>query len=286
MTQRTKEVQLRYNDSLTSIQVKASPFIKWAGGKGQLIPQYARLFPAHVERYFEPFMGGGAIFFHLQPRTAFLSDTNEELVNVYQIVRHHVRALIDSLRCHRNEEEYFYSIRDLNPADMSPIQRASRFIYLNRTCFNGLYRVNRSGKFNVPFGRYKNPTICDPQTLLAASQALKPVRLTVADFEKALGRARGGDFVYLDPPYHPLNHTSSFTSYTQDNFGEDEQRRLADVVKDLNRRECLFMLSNSNTNLVRELYCDFKVATVKANRAINSVGSKRGPVEEVVVTNY
>ena len=269
-------------------QVAARPFVKWAGGKGQLLVQMAPFFPPYhaYRRYFEPFLGGGAVFFHLQPSIAFLSDTNEELINAFRIVRDHVEELIQSLRKHRNEAGYYYQVRAQDPKTLSPVERASRFIFLNKTCYNGLYRVNRKGRFNVPFGRYKNPKILDEENLRSASIALRSAHLEVKDFEEALTIAERGDFIYLDPPYHPLSATSSFTSYTSSGFGEDQQRRLASVYRDLDQRGALLMLSNSDTPLIRELYHDFRIIELQANRAINSRGDRRGPVTELLTLNY
>ncbi|MBC7265329.1 MAG: DNA adenine methylase [Chloroflexi bacterium] len=268
------------------MRVRASPFVKWAGGKTQLLIPYAPLFPPTFNRYYEPFLGGGAVFFFLQPPNSFLSDTNEELINAYWVVRDWVEPLIESLRRHVNDRDYYYFIRAQDPAKMTHIERASRLIFLNKTCYNGLYRVNRDGRFNVPFGRYRNPKICDEEGLRAASMALQGTHLRVADFADAVADAQAGDFVYLDPPYHPLNSTSSFTSYAMDDFKESDQRRLAEVYRELDRRGCLLMLSNSYTPLILDLYRGFRIEIVEARRAISSVGHKRGPVREVVVLNY
>lgn len=268
------------------------PILKWAGGKGQLLSQFVPLFPARFGAYHEPFLGGGAVFFHLagsgrlRGKAVTLTDNNPELINVYQMVRDQVRELIADLQRHQNEPGYYYAVRSQDPAALSPVQRASRMIFLNKTCYNGLWRVNRQGRFNVPFGRYKNPRICDQQGLLAAHQALQGVQLAVAPFAAVLERAQPGDFVYFDPPYHPLSPTSSFTSYTATDFGAGEQQQLAAVFRELDRKGCLVMLSNSDVPFIRELYAGFRVVTVQANRAINSKSDRRGPVTEVVVLNY
>jgi DNA adenine methylase len=267
--------------------VKAKPFIKWAGGKSRLLPEMARWFPPRekIGKYFEPFMGGAAVFFYLQHPNSWLSDSNMALVELYQMVQQNVDDLIKALRIHRNEREYYYEVRAQSPADLSPAQRAARLIYLNKTCFNGLYRVNSRGEFNVPFGRYKNPTICDEVGLRAASRALQQTQITHQNFESVLVHAQPADFIYFDPPYQPLSKTSSFTSYTADKFGEAEQRRLAEVFAELAQRGCHVMLSNSDTPLIRELYQDFNIHEIRVGRAINSKGDGRGKITELLVVN-
>lgn len=264
----------------------ARPFLKWAGGKGQLLEQMQRLLPQNYNRYLEPMVGGGALFFHLRPACALLADLNDELINVYRVVRDNVEELIVDLRRHRNTREYYYAIRDTDPARLPPVVRASRFIYLNKTCYNGLYRVNRLNRFNVPFGRYKNPDIVNAAGLRAASRALQAADLRTGDFSLVLEYARPGDFIYFDPPYQPLNSTSRFTSYTAGSFGEGEQKRLALVFWELTRRGCLAMLSNSDTPLIRELYRGLRIETVRARRAINSRPDRRGSITELVILNY
>ena len=265
-----------------------SPIIKWAGGKSGLLDQYAPYFPASYQRYFEPFVGSAAVFFHLQPQRAFLSDSNAELVALYQTVRDYPQELIAALHQHHNDKAYYYAVRAQRPADLTPVERAARFIFLNRTCFNGLYRVNRSGQFNVPFGNHKNPTICNEPRILAASAALQSTQIDVARFEEALGEARAGDLIYLDPPYAPLSVTSSFTSYTSEGFGADDQRRLAAIYHDLHERGCLLMLSNSSAPLIYELYegHGYTLHPIAARRAINSNGGGRGVVTELLITNF
>ena len=237
-------------------------------------------------KYFEPFLGGAAVFFHLNHPQSFLSDTNRELVELYQVVKQEVEGLIEVLQIHKYERTYYYGVRSQNPLTLTPVQRAARLIYLNKTCFNGLYRVNSKGQFNVPFGRYKNPNICDPEGLRAASKALRQADISIGDFESILGKAEKGDFVYFDPPYHPMTKTSSFTSYTAGNFGEPEQRRLAEVYARLAERGCYVMLSNSDTPLIRELYCRFHIHEIRANRAINSKPERRGKITELLIVNY
>lgn len=262
------------------------PFLKWAGGKGQLLEQYAPLFPQRYKRYLEPFLGGGAVFFHLRPPRAVLSDGNAELIDCFRAVREEVRALIAALRLHRYERDHFYAVRALDVENLTLAERAARTIFLNRTCFNGLYRVNSKGRFNVPFGRYANPTIVDAPNLRACSRALRRARVECAPFQAVLGEARRGDFVYFDPPYHPRSKTSQFTGYAPGGFTADDQRELARTFAALDRRGVLLMLSNSDTPLIRELYQGFRVVEVQAARSINSKAGRRGAITELVVLNY
>lgn len=268
-------------------QAEPAPFLKWAGGKRQLLEQFERYFPAPGTYgvYHEPFLGGGAVFFHLLPARAVLSDLNPELVEAYQVVRDDVEGVIRRLRGFRNEEEFYYEVRGRDPQALTPPERVARMLYLNRTCFNGLYRLNSSGRFNVPFGRYRLPRICQTASLRAASRALAGVELRVQPFEAVLDSAQPGDLVYLDPPYQPLSRTASFTAYTREAFDEDDQRRLAAVYRELDARGCRLMLSNSSTELVRELYGEFRIVKVQARRAINSRGAGRGLIDEVLVLN-
>ncbi|MBN1202173.1 MAG: DNA adenine methylase [Anaerolineae bacterium] len=278
--------------------IPAQPFLKWAGGKGQLLDQYAPLFPADVSgAYYEPFVGSGAVFFHLRGaglpvQRWHLADVNAALITCYCVVRDDLGALIDHLAVHKaqHSHDYYYAVRnrDRDPAwaDVPDVARAARLIYLNKTCYNGLWRVNSKGQFNVPMGRYTKPDILNEDRLRAASAALAGVSLVVESFESVLDRAGAGDFVYFDPPYVPLSATASFTSYAAGDFGPDDQRRLADVFGALAARGCRVMLSNSDTPLVRDLYAGFDLRTVQARRAINSRRNGRGPVDEVVVRNY
>ena len=266
------------------------PILKWAGGKSQLLVSLNPLIPDNFKRYFEPFVGGGAMFFNLvgdrAGLSAYLSDYNSELINCYQAVRENVESVIKALKKHRNESDYFYRVRSIDPASLSSVERAARLIYLNKTCFNGLYRVNRQGQFTVPFGSYKNPRTCDESNLRLASQALQKVHLKSAHFSQVLRHARRGDFVYFDPPYQPLSATSNFTSYTSRCFGEEDQRQLAEIVRQLDKRGCSVMLSNSDNRFIRELYSDFRIETVWASRAINCKGNRRGRISELVILNY
>ncbi len=281
----------------TTRSPQASPFVKWAGGKSQLLKQYEPYFPATPMRgYYEPFVGSGAVFFHIRTRNLFeryhLSEANEELINCYKVVRDRVDELIHWLDVHQRHhgKDYYYVVRnwDREPdwSKTPPARRAARMIYLNKTCYNGLWRVNSKGHFNVPIGRYRNPTILDEPGLRAASHALQGVSLTVSDFEGVLRLAGRGDFVYFDPPYYPLTETANFTSYAANSFGAYEHRKLALVFAELDHKGCQVMLSNSDTPFVRELYRDFRIETVQARRAINSKPQKRGKISELLVLNY
>src|SRR4030095_15263174 len=264
------------------------PFLKWAGGKTQLLPQFEALYPEAklVKRYLEPFVGSGAVFFHvqrlLQPASAFLADGNRELMNVHLAIQVQVEKVIDHLRMHRrsHSRDHYYKTRDDFPRRTSDSARAARFIYLNKTCFNGLYRVNSQGRFNVPMGDYKNPTILDEKNLRAVAAALKEVELRTAHFSETLASARKGDFIYFDPPYHPLSATSNFTAYTSSLFGDSEQEELARVFRELDERGCHVMLSNSATSLVSRIYARYAEFThrVEARRSINSRGDRRGSI--------
>jgi DNA adenine methylase len=274
--------------------LRLSLFLKWAGGKLQLIEQFENLFPHNFRNYFEPFIGSGAVFFYvkskLKPNKVILSDTNEELVNCFVVVRDKPSELVELLLNHRKKhsKEYYYAVRSIEVDRLDNVNRAARLIYLNKTCFNGLYRVNSKGQFNVPFGDYENPSIFDKDMLFQASQLLQGVHLQVMTFEKVVDFAGKDDFVYFDPPYIPLSKTSSFTRYSKSDFSMKEQKRLSEVFKILDSRGCFVMLSNSDHALTRELYRHYEKNTVvvRAKRMINSVGSKRGAINEVVVTNY
>lgn len=263
------------------------PFLKWAGGKSQLLDQLEPLFPKDFRTYHEPFMGSAAVFFRLRPRRAVLSDLNAEIVEAFEVVRDDVEPLIRALGRHVYDPRSYYRVRALDPGRLSPVERAARTLYLNRTCFNGLYRVNRAGRFNVPFGRYVNPVICNADALRAASRALAGVSVQNEPFDRVVGRARPGDFVYFDPPYHPLSATSSFTAYTRHGFGADQQRHLRDVAVALARRGCGVVISNSYCPFVLDQYrrTGFAVHRVYATRAINCRSARRGAIAEAVVTN-
>ena len=268
----------------------ARPVLKWAGGKSRLLPELIARLPGSFNAYHEPFIGGGALYFALANQgligRANLSDANPSLIDVYLSLRDCVDELIADLGQHIYEREHYYQVRALRPAELSLPERAARIIYLNKTCYNGLYRENRRGEFNVPFGRYVNPTICDEPNLRAASLALQGVEIARCHFSTVLDYAQRGDFVYFDPPYHPLSATANFTSYDRRGFGPDDQRQLRDVFTRLGDRGIQAMLSNSDTPFIRELYEGFAIDQVQAARAVNSKANGRGKVAEVIVRNY
>ena len=275
---------------LEKLEKETYPIVKWVGGTRQLMFELLKNMPKSYNRYFEPFIGGGALFFELQPENAYISDMNEELINLYSVVRDNVYELISDLNKHEVSKEYFLEIRNLDRTDeyknLSDVQRASRFIYLNRTCFNGLYRVNSQGQFNVPFGNYKNPRIVAENNLLNCSELLKNTEIKCADFSEILTKVKRGDFVYFDPPYVPLNETSSFTSYTKEGFDMDMQFKLREVCDELDSMGVMFMLSNSDTKFVNELYSNYEIKKVFASRAVNANAEGRGKITEVLVRNY
>lgn len=270
--------------------VKAKPFVKWAGGKAQLLSELAKFIPQYFNNYFEPFLGGGAFFFFIQQNhsnRSYLSDLNEELINLYKVVQNNVTDLINELKLYINTKDYYYETRNKEYSiENMKIENAARFIYLNKTCYNGLYRVNSNGKFNVPFGHYKNPVICDEENLHAASLALQNCLVQVNSYEDAIAEAKRDDFLYFDPPYHPLSKTSNFTSYTKSGFAEKDQEQLSKVFVELNTRGCKVMLSNSESPKIRELYAGFHFHTVQASRAINCKAEGRGKITELIITNY
>ncbi|MHB1127390.1 MAG: DNA adenine methylase [Bacillota bacterium] len=265
---------------------QARPLIKWAGGKQQLLTQYASLFPSMYNKYLEPMVGGGACFFFLRPGRAVLIDQNEELVNFYKIVQSRPEDLFSCLKKHINDSAYYYLVRAQDPKSLSPVERASRFLFLNKTGYNGLWRVNKEGRHNVPFGRYKNPRYADWEMLMDASGLLEGCTILCSDFQRVLEYAEPGDFIYFDPPYYPLSRTASFTGYTSGSFSEKDQVLLAETFVELTRRGCLVMESNSDTPFVRETYRDYDLRVVKARRAINCRPGGRGPVTELVIRNY
>jgi DNA adenine methylase len=266
------------------------PFLKWAGGKSQLLPELVKRIPKDYAKYFEPFAGGAALFFHLQPRTAYLVDVNEDLINTYQVIKEQVDALICDLKQHVYEEDYYYQIRNIDRTEAyqswTDVQKASRLIYLNKTCYNGLYRVNGKGQFNTPFGSYSNPTILNEANLRACSHALRNTKLINGSFLAIARRISAKDFVYFDPPYEPLSTTANFTGYSQKGFDASMQVELKDFCDRLDRRGIRFMLSNSSAPLILDLYRSYNVEFVYASRAINSKGKHRGKIPEVIVTNY
>jgi DNA adenine methylase len=265
--------------------VTPRPFLKWAGGKSQLLGALSERVPRRpaFKRYFEPFLGGGALFFSLLPKRGQLSDVNDEIINCYQVVRDDVGALIEALGDHRYDETHYYAVRDTDPARLGRVERAARTIFLNKTGFNGLYRVNRAGKFNVPFGRYAKPAICDEANLRACSAALGDTEISTSDFERSASRAAAGDFVYFDPPYVPVSRTAAFTAYAPGGFGLDAQSRLATLFAKLAARGVDVLLSNSDVPEIRELYASFCIETIPASRVINCKAARRGPVNELLV---
>lgn len=270
------------------------PFLKWVGGKRQLIPEIKKMLPKGIANrpYYEPFIGGGALLFDLQPKQAVINDYNEELINVYCVIRDNPNELIEDLKKHKNTAEYFYEIRSLDRQplfnNLTKVERASRIIYLNKTCYNGLYRVNNAGEFNSPFGKYKNPNIINEPVIKAVSKYLNlnQIQISNSDYEVILRDIPENSFVYLDPPYHPVSETSNFTGYIQGGWNESEQLRLRDICNKLNANGVKFLLSNSASDFIKEIYSAYNIKTVQANRAVNSISSKRGQVDEFLICNY
>lgn len=268
---------------------QASPIIKWVGGKTKLLPELLARMPDRYRTYYEPFAGGLALFFRVGPANAVIADANADLIALYKAVASDPASVIKRLERHRAEhdESHYYAMRakwNENHESWSNAGRAAAFIYLNKTCFNGLWRVNRSGDFNVPIGRYTDPPICVPETLRAAHTALARAELRHADYQESVADAERGDFLYFDPPYDPVTTTANFTSYSADGFGPDDQRALAETARSLVARGCKVMLSNSDTPFIRSIYKGFTIDRVKCARAINSNAAKRGDVDEVIVT--
>ena len=270
------------------------PFTKWTGGKRQLLPVLKEYMPKQYNRYFEPFVGGGALFFELAPGNAIINDFNSELINAYQQIKDNPQELIDLLEIHQenNSKDYYLSIRSIDRdgrfETMSAVERAARILYMLRVDFNGLYRVNSKNQFNVPYGKYKNPKIVDAVLLTEVSTFLSDSSVTIlnGDFEQAVVDAQKEDFVYFDPPYIPLTETSSFTSYTHEGFSYDDQVRLRDLMKNLTNRGVYVMLSNSSSKLSYELYKDFNIYEVEATRTNSAKSTSRGRIKEIIVTNY
>ena len=271
-----------------------SPFLKWVGGKRQIMQSIVELLPPNVSRlnYVEPFIGGGAVLFHLQPRNATINDFNFELTNVYEVIRDHVDELIEDLKLHRNEPDYFYELRALDRTEafqnLTNIQKASRIIFLNKTCYNGLYRVNSSGEFNSPFGKYKNPNIVNEPTLRAVSKYLNNnnILIQTGDYANVLENIPENSFVYLDPPYHPISESSNFTGYVQGGWDMHDQIRLREMCDNLTERNIKFLLSNSSAQLIQDQYINYNISVVKANRSINSDATNRGEIDELLIRNY
>jgi DNA adenine methylase len=283
---------------------EGAPFLKWAGGKTQLLPQLIPLLPKHFRRYAESFVGSAALFFQLRRSRgkfpSILMDLNDELINCFKVVRDSVDDLIPQLDKHRSNHsrEHYYAIRKLSPKQMDAIDRAARLIYLNKTCYNGLYRVNSHGQFNVPIGSYAKPRIYDEPALRSASKSLRDAEIVRDDFTEIQDRVEEGDFIYFDPPYHPISKTSSFTGYTVRNFAlptrrreapsfaVDEQQLVAAMFEKLDSKGCLVMLSNSDSPQIRQYYERYRIDVVAARRVINCDGTKRGAIDEIVVRNF
>lgn len=283
MTPRNKDIQAR-------------PFLKWVGGKAQLLAQFEQYYPKDFNNYFEPFIGGGALFFNLSPTKAHINDVNATLISAYKNVKNNPEEVMKTLK--KLEDEYkkgdeeskkdlFYKIREqFNKMSDKELKKSAYLIFLNKTCFNGMYRENSKGGFNTPFGKAKNPTILDRENILLVSKILKHTKLTSVSFENAVAEAKKGDFVYFDPPYHPLTETAKFTSYHKDSFTKDDQVRLRDVFVELDKRGCYIMLSNSHSPFISDLYKKYRCETVMANRAINCKASGRGKIKELLILNY
>lgn len=271
-----------------------SPVVKWVGGKRQLLDDIIPLLPDHFSTYVEPFVGGGALLFEIQPKKAIVNDLNHELINLYKVIKDNPNELLLLLEKHElnNSEEYFYQIRALDRSEsyneMSDIEKAARIIYLNKTCYNGLFRVNQAGQFNSPYGKYKNPNIVNKPVVLAMANYFQNNNITLlnGDYKLALKKLRKGAFVYFDPPYMPISSSSSFTGYTENGFDKKQQIELKEECDKLNSRGIKFLLSNSDHPFIRDLYKDYEIITVKAKRSINSNSNKRGEINEVLVRNY
>jgi len=281
----------------TKNTLAAAPFLKWAGGKRQLLPELHRLLPEKIcsYTYCEPFVGAGALLFSLQPKTAYINDSNHELMNVYRIIKDHPEELIATLAKHPNDRDYFYTLREIDRdnetyAKMSNIEKAARIIYLNKTCYNGLFRVNSAGEFNAPFGDYANPNIINEPALRAVSNYLNTNQVIISsgDYTSILKEIpyRKHLFFYLDPPYDPVSDTASFTSYTKHRFSRGQQIKLREFCDELNSRKIKFILSNSDTEFINNQYCKYNIFSVQARRNINSIAERRSDTSEVLVTNY
>lgn len=298
VVKRVNQLKANHDDLDKNNDIAPGPVVKWAGGKNQLLNAYSSLFPDSFKAYHEPFVGGCALYFHLYNRgritKAYLNDCNSELINLYLCIRDELQDLIEELKkyeTHKLSKVHYYKVRnyDREPevfARFTNVQRAARALYLNKTCYNGLYRVNSKGQFNVPFGHYKNPTVLDESNLRAVNGAFADSSITCLDFEVAAAAANPGDFIYFDPPYHPVSATASFTSYTENSFSFQDQQRLANTFRELDKKGCFVMLSNSYVEPIIELYEGCRMEKIMARRAINCQGNRRGSVPEIVVTNY
>ena len=272
---------------------KAKPFLQWVGGKREMIPQYEEFIPTSFENYYEPFLGGGAMFFHLRPNKAILSDNNKELIKTYEGIRDNPEEVIQILKNLRlrHSEELYLTIREIDRKvdifqEMTSVEIAARMIYLNQTCFNGVYRVNQKGQFNVPIGSSLNRLICDENNIRSASNALKGIPIIESDFDNTLKDAKKDDFIYLDPPYYPISTNSNFTRYTKEKFYQEDQIRLKEKIDRLHKIGCKVMLSNSDCDFTRGLYADYNIHTVYSGRLLNCKKNGRGKVSELLITNY
>jgi DNA adenine methylase len=268
------------------------PFVKWVGGKRQLLSEIRKFIPGEISTYFEPFVGGGAVLFDIQPKRAVINDYNSELMNAYKIIKSNFQELINDLKTYVNTEECFYRVREMdrlaNFKDLPDVKRASRIIYLNKTCFNGLFRVNNKGQFNASFGNHKEPNFADEPTLKAINDYFNSNDITFlnVDFAESLKGAKKNDFVYLDPPYDPVSDISAFTRYTLKGFDKSEQQRLKETCDILDRKGIKFLLSNSATPYIKNLYKDYTIGVIQANRKINSIADRRGKINEVLIRNF
>ena len=274
------------------------PIMKWVGGKRELLPELRKHIPSSFDKetntYYEPFIGGGALLFDILPHYGVINDSNEELINLYTVVKNDVDSLIREVSSYPYDKDFYYSIRELDrkegfPDFLSDIQRAARTLYLNKTCFNGLYRVNKKGQFNTPFGKYSNPTICKENDLKDVSSYFNDNDISImsGDFAQCVKDAQEGDFVYLDPPYVPLSKTSSFTSYTKEGFEDCDQKRIKSIIDDLSNNGVYVLMSNSSSSDVFDLYSsDYNIETVKVARKVNSKAHKRNKIDEFLIKNY
>ena len=281
------------HDKKMAFVKQAKPVVKWVGGKRQLLREIVPLLPDRDTPYCEPFLGGGAVLFELQPTTAIINDINADLMGVYEVIRDDVESLIEILSEYKNTKEFFYTVRDLDRnknvfSKLSKVEKAARTLYLNKTCFNGLFRVNSSGEFNSPYGYYKNPNIVNETVLRAVNEFFSDSNISFhnEDFSAILERITKDTFVYLDPPYDPVSGTSNFTGYNRRGFDREEQKRLKEYCDKLTQKGIRFLLSNSATDFIKELYRDYDITIVQAKRSVNSNGKKRGAIEEVLIKNY